>query len=76
MVMWDGLQVVLVGLVVGLGVALLTRRMLKAFLFQTPSADPFVLAAVAGLLVVVGALASYVPAARASRVDPAISLRD
>jgi putative ABC transport system permease protein len=76
MVVWDGVQVVLGGLVVGLVAALLVSRMLKAFLFQTPAADPTVFILSAAMLGVAGALASYVPAVRAARVDPAISLRD
>jgi putative ABC transport system permease protein len=76
MVVWDGLRVVLVGLVVGLIAALALSRVVEAFLFQTPSADPQVLVSVAGMLALAGALASYVPALRAARVDPATSLRD
>jgi putative ABC transport system permease protein len=76
MVVWDGLRVVLVGLVAGLGAALVMRRLMEAFLFQTASADPAVLMSVAGILSLTGAIASYIPAARAARVDPAISLRN
>jgi ABC-type antimicrobial peptide transport system permease subunit len=67
---------VLVGLVAGLGAALVMRRLMEAFLFQTASADPAVLMSVAGILSLTGAIASYIPAARAARVDPAISLRN
>jgi predicted permease len=75
MVVWDGLSVVLAGLVVGLPLALLLARGVRAFLFQTPPADPVVLAGVGIVLLLAGTLASYLPALRASRVDPAISLR-
>ncbi len=76
MVVWDGLRVVLAGLAVGLLAALALGRVVSTFLFETPPADPLVLASVAAILALAGALASYVPALRAARVDPAISLRD
>jgi ABC-type antimicrobial peptide transport system permease subunit len=75
MVVRDGLSVVLAGLVVGLPLALLLARGVRAFLFQTPPADPVVLTGVGVVLLLAGTLASYLPARRASRVDPAISLR-
>jgi putative ABC transport system permease protein len=49
--------------------------MLAAFLFQTQATDPLVLATVAILLIAAGLAASGLPARRASRLDPAISLR-
>jgi ABC-type antimicrobial peptide transport system permease subunit len=76
MVVWDGLRVVLAGLAAGLLAALALGRVVSAFLYETPSADPVVLVSVAGLLALAGGLASYVPALRAARVDPAISLRE
>ncbi len=76
MVVWDGLRVVLAGLVVGLFAALALGRVVSTFLFETPPTDPIVLLSVAGILALAGALASYVPALRAARVDPAISLRE
>ncbi len=76
MVVWEGLSVVLAGLVVGLPLALLLSRGVRAFLFQTPPADPVVLIGVGVVLLFTGTLASYLPALRASRVDPAISLRN
>ena len=75
-VVWDGLRVVLAGLVVGLLASLALGRVLSTFLFETPPADPIVLVSVAAILALAGALASYVPALRAARVDPAISLRE
>ena len=51
-------------------------RAVSAFLFETPPADPAVLLSVAAILALAGALASYVPALRAARVDPAVSLRE
>jgi putative ABC transport system permease protein len=75
MVVWEGLRVVLAGLTLGVITAFATTRAVEGFLFQTAPGDPLVLAAVVGLLGIVGVLASCAPAFRASRVDPAISLR-
>ena len=66
---------VLIGTVAGIGGALLATRIIETFLFQTSPTDPMTLAAVAGLLAVVGCLAAIVPALRAATIDPASSLR-
>jgi putative ABC transport system permease protein len=75
MIVWDGLRVVLAGLALGLIAALTLNRAVESFLFETPPSDPVVLASVVGILAAAGILASYLPARRAARVDPAISLR-
>jgi ABC-type antimicrobial peptide transport system permease subunit len=49
---------------------------MAAFLFGVPPADPIVLAGVAALLGAAAVTAAFVPARRASRIDPAISLRE
>ena len=75
MVIRSGLRLVAAGVVLGLAGALLVSRTLEAFLFETEPADPLVLAGVAGAMLGAALGASYLPAARASRVDPALSLR-
>ena len=75
MVVWGGIRVVLTGVVIGLLGAFAVSRMLAAFLFQTQATDPVVLAAVAVLLLGAGLAATSLPAWRASKLDPAISLR-
>ena len=75
MVVWGGIRVVLTGVVLGIAGALLVTRMLAAFLFHTQPTDPVVLATVAVLLVGAGLAAAGLPAWRASRLDPAMSLR-
>ena len=75
MVVWDGVRVVLAGIAAGLAVAVAISRGIESFLFQTPPADPIVLVAVAVVLTTAGLCASYIPAWRASRVDPVESLR-
>ncbi|HXV59060.1 MAG TPA: ABC transporter permease [Vicinamibacteria bacterium] len=64
-----------IGLVLGLVGAALVSRLLESFLFGVGAADPIVYAEVSLVLVVVAAVALYLPARRASRVDPMISLR-
>ena len=64
-----------VGLVAGIAGAFAIGPLLRAFLVQTSPGDPVTLAAVAGVLVVVAAVASVWPALRATRVRPAMALR-
>jgi putative ABC transport system permease protein len=65
-----------IGVVLGLiGAALLSRSM-TTLLFNVPPTDPAVYAAVSFVLIAVALLASYLPARRASRIDPLIALRD
>jgi putative ABC transport system permease protein len=64
------------GLVVGLAAAvLLSRTLVASLLFSTSPRDPLTFAAVAGVLTLVALVASYVPARRATRVDPIVALR-
>jgi putative ABC transport system permease protein len=64
-----------IGLTLGLGGALATGKFLGAFLRDTSPRDPFVVVAVACLLAAVALVASFLPARRASRIDPAVALR-
>jgi putative ABC transport system permease protein len=64
-----------IGTVIGLLGAAAVTRYLESMLFELTPLDPSTLAAVAVLFVLVALLASYVPAARASRVDPLVALR-
>lgn len=75
MVIWAGLRLVVYGVAAGLVAAGLVARALEAFLYETPSRDPLVFGLVALTLLGAGLLASSMPAWRASRVDPAVSLR-
>jgi predicted permease len=65
-----------VGLALGLVAYLALARLLSSFLYGVGATDPAALAAAAGVLVAAGLLAASVPARRASRVDPAVILRD
>ncbi|MFN2316796.1 MAG: ABC transporter permease [Gemmatimonadales bacterium] len=71
----QGTKVVLVGVVIGLAVALAATRLLGTLLFEVKAVDPLVFAAMSLTMIGVGMLASYVPARRASGVDPIEALR-
>jgi ABC-type antimicrobial peptide transport system permease subunit len=63
------------GLLVGVPASLLCARLVKSIMFGLEPADPLTLAAALATLLVVAAIAGYLPARRASRVDPLIALR-
>jgi predicted permease len=71
-----GLTPIVVGLAVGLLLSSVTTRMLRGQLYGVGAHDPFTLVAVGVLLLVVGLLATYVPARRAMRVPPVVALND
>ena len=75
MVLRDALVLVLVGLVIGLPIAATASRYIAELLHGTRVADPRVYAAVALVVLVASLMASWIPARRASRVDPMIALR-
>jgi len=64
------------GLLLGLAGAVATSRLLSGLLFEVGTTDPLTFGATAGLLTVVALLAGYVPARRATRVDPNVALRE
>ncbi len=70
-----GLVLVVVGSVAGVAAAILVSRLLESLLFGVGPTDPATFAAVPVLLVAVGVAACWIPAMRATRVDPAVALR-
>jgi putative ABC transport system permease protein len=74
-VMADGLKLALVGVVLGLGGAALVARSLAALLFGVAPIEPLVLIGTAATLLTVAAVASFIPAWRATRVQPMVALR-
>jgi putative ABC transport system permease protein len=74
-VMRQAVLTVLVGVAIGLAVAFWSARFLEALLFGVRPNDPATLASVAALFLAVALLAAYVPARRATRVDPVTALR-
>ena len=75
MVLRETLYLVLAGLVVGVPVALIGARLISAQLFGLSPTDPLTLIGAAVILTLVALLAGYVPARRASRVNPLNALR-
>lgn len=75
LVMKETIGMTLAGLLFGLGFALGSTRFLSSLLYGIEPADPLTFTAVSVLLVLVAMLASYVPALRATRVDPMVVLR-
>jgi putative ABC transport system permease protein len=74
-VLLEGLKLAIVGVVLGVAVALATARFLESLLYQVESRDPMILALISVLLVAVALAASFLPARRASRLDPFLALR-
>jgi predicted permease len=75
LVVGQGIRPALIGLTVGLVLALLVSRVIASMLFGTSPRDPLSVSIVAGLLTTVTAIATWLPARRASRVDPVEALR-
>jgi putative ABC transport system permease protein len=71
----QGVRLSAVGVVIGTIGALLLGRWLRSFVFEVGTGDPATLGAVAALLIGITAVASYLPARRAARVDPVSALR-
>jgi predicted permease len=75
LVLRQGLTLVAIGLAIGLSFSLAATRFLSSLLFQISSIDPITFAGVSILLISVAAFACYLPARRATQVDPLIALR-
>jgi predicted permease len=76
LIVGQGLKVVVIGVVIGLLAALSLSRLMKSLLFDVAATDPLTFAAVSLLLVCVAAVACFIPAWRAAKIDPIIALRD
>jgi putative ABC transport system permease protein len=76
MVFGEAVTLAVAGIVAGTAFALAMSRVLQSQLFGIRATDVRVMAATAALLAAVGALATWVPARRAARIDPAIALRE
>jgi putative ABC transport system permease protein len=75
MVVRQGLLLAAIGIVIGVGAALLLARYITSFLFGVTARDPLVFGGVPAILAIVAFFAVYLPARRASLVDPIIALR-
>jgi predicted permease len=75
MVVGQGARVLVIGVILGVLAAAASTRALRSLLFGIEALDPVTFAGVAGAMVLVGLLAAWVPARRASRVDPIEAMR-
>jgi len=75
LIVGHGMKLVLAGLVLGVAGALALTKVLAGMLFNVRASDPVTFVAVCTLLAAVGAMACYLPARRAAKVDPMVALR-
>ncbi|WP_254062350.1 ABC transporter permease [Acidobacterium sp. S8] len=75
LVVWQGMQLTIIGVVVGIGAAFALTRLIASFLFGVKPYDPIVFVTVPVILSLVALFAVWMPATRASKLDPMESLR-
>ena len=75
LIVGQGMSLALLGLGIGLVIALAVTRLLKTLLYGLSPVDPLTFVSVALLLALVAAIACYIPARRATKVDPLVALR-
>jgi ABC-type antimicrobial peptide transport system permease subunit len=75
LVLSRGLWLAGAGLVLGVAGALAVARWIESLLFEVRARDPWTIAAAVAMVAAIATLASYLPARRASRVDPLVALR-
>ena len=75
MVVRDGLVITAIGLAIGLAGAVAASRVLRSMLYNVTPTDPMAFGVTAGILLLAALIASWLPAWRASRIDPVVTLR-
>ncbi len=76
LVVWQGLKFALVGLVVGAAAALALKQVVESELYGVTGADPLTFSVVGALLLAIALVACWIPARRATKVDPVVALRN
>jgi predicted permease len=76
LVVRQGMMLTLAGLAIGFACSLGAARPLVRHVYDVPATDPLVFVSVGALLAAIGVLASWIPARRAARLDPAVTLRN
>jgi putative ABC transport system permease protein len=76
LILKEALVLVLIGVVVGIPIVLYVSRFARSLLFELSPTDPISLALAGMVLLIVALLAGYLPARRATKVDPLVALRD
>ncbi len=76
MIVGQGLVLALTGIAIGLIASFALTRLMKGLLFGISATDPITFSAISLLLILIGLLASWIPARRATKVDPLVALRD
>ena len=75
-VLWQGLKLATLGVALGMGLSVAGTRLLRTLLFEIKPIDPATLGLAAVVVVILTLTASYLPARRASLIEPAVALRE
>ncbi len=75
LIVGDGMRVAIIGIAAGIAASIAGGRAIETLLFGVTPTDPSTYATITALLIAVALLASYLPARRATRIDPMTALR-
>ena len=75
MVLWQGMRPIAMGMAIGVVGSLAFGNLLAGLLYGVSAGDPWVMMGAAGTLLAAALLACYIPARRATRIDPMVALR-